>query len=116
MACSRDVQRQSQRVEWQGSLRLKTRILIFAGVGRRAAAAHGQFEFQAQHAVAGQHSIQPPLTLAHGSSWLNSPALHLCWHLGQQHNPPAAQLSLSSPSGASHAVHAVHAAHAVPPL
>ena len=81
--------------------------LALAGSSRGVAAALSQFEFQAQHAVAGQHSIQPPPALATGPARLNSPALDLCWHVSQQHNSLAAELFLPSSPGLTHAVHAL---------
>ena len=73
--------------------------LALAGSSRGVAAALSQFRFQTQHAVAGQHSIQPPPALATGPTRLNSPALDLCRHLSQQHDSLAAQLFLPLSTG-----------------
>jgi len=81
--------------------------VALAGSSRGVAGALSQFEFQAQHAVAGQHSVQPPPALATGPTRLNSPAPDLCRHLSQQHNSLAAQLFLPSSPGLTHAVHAL---------
>lgn len=51
-----------------------------AGFGGGVASAAGQREFQTQHAVAGQHSVQPAPALANGPARLNRPALQLRWH------------------------------------
>ena len=81
--------------------------LALAGSSRGVAASLSQLEFQTQHAVAGQHSVQPPPALATGPTRLNSPAPDLCRHLSQQHDPLAAQLILSLSAGLTHAVYAL---------